>query len=115
MQVLRFQGNLRIQGLNRLMFQRLDKLMTQSVRRAGAEKTVRAAMILDIAGQVLSARFDGHDAGAMKPVKFKDGVITVKCAESTATDDIRMAEAELVEEIGRRIGPSVVRGIRAIG
>lgn len=97
------------------MFQRLDKLMPQSIRRAGAERTVRAAMVLDAVGSALAVRFGQDEAAQMKPVRFKGGIVTVKCAESAMTDDIKMHEEEIVRAANDKLGEGTVAGVRAIG
>jgi len=97
------------------MFQRLDKLMPQSLKRTGAAVPVRAAMILDEVGSVLVARFGQECASAMRPVKFKNGIVTVRCAEAAMTDEIKMREAEVVRAVNDKFGDGTVSGIRAIG
>lgn len=97
------------------MFQRLDKLMPQSVRRAGAERTVKAAMILDAVSSVLTDTFGEDVSRSMRPVRFKDGVVTVRCGESALTDEIRMMEEDIIKAADGRLGEGIVRGIRPIG
>jgi hypothetical protein len=97
------------------MFQRLDKLMPQSVRRAGAEGRVRAAMVLDVVSAVLAERFGDDAALSMKPIKYRGGIVTVRCEESAMTEDIKMHESDIVREANRKLGEDPVSGIRAIG
>ncbi|MEA3249454.1 MAG: DciA family protein [Patescibacteria group bacterium] len=96
------------------MLQRLDKLMPQSIKRAGVAGGVKAAMILDTVSKVLTERFGERIASAMKPVKIRNRIVTIRCGESVMTEDIRMHEAEIIRDANAKLGGDEIEGLRAV-
>lgn len=96
------------------MLESLGKLLPKNLKRAGAGKSIDAAMIAEEAGRALADAF-GEDAAHLRVVSFKDGVVKIACDHSAYAEDVRLRESELVETMNRRIGTERVTAVKSVG
>lgn len=81
-----------------------DRLISDSLKRVGAAKQVKAAMVLDIVTARLRDHFGDELSAMMRPATLKGGVVTIRCTNSSYAQDIALNERELLEEINAALG-----------
>ncbi len=89
----------------------LDRLIPNSLRKAGASNQVKAAMILELVRTRLREHFGDDLAIMMKPTTLRNGVSTIRCTNSSCAQDIVLNERELLEKINATLdnGDAVTR------
>lgn len=78
----------------------LKNLLGRSLRRAGAEKQVRAVEVIDIATRILADLF-GDLAVSMRPTSYKDGFLKVRCGSSVCGQELLLRESEVIARMKR--------------
>lgn len=92
----------------------LDLLISNKLKRIGAAKQVRAAIVLDIVTARLRDHFGDELAMMMRPATLKKGVITIRCTNSSCAQEIALNERDLLEKINAALGSeSAVTRLRA--
>ena len=86
----------------------LKNLLGRSLRRAGAEKQVRAVEVIDVATRVLTALF-GDLSVSMKPTSYKEGVLKVRCSNSVCGQELLLRESEVIARMKREAHIEVKR------
>jgi len=91
---------------------KLGSLIPNSLKKGGADRTVRAAMIASAVeaavGEVIL-----HAAGKVKAVSAKNGTVRLRCDSSAIAEDVRLHERDIVESAARTVGEDAVRRIVA--
>lgn len=94
------------------MLESLGRLLPKNLKRAGASKSIDAAMIAEEAAKALAEAF-GDDTSHLRVVSFKDGVVKVACDRSVYAEDLRLREREIVDAMNARIGAHRVTAVKA--
>jgi predicted nucleic acid-binding Zn ribbon protein len=97
---------------NEIMIEKINKLVSASLQRAGVSKQVQAAIIADLMSEILREKFK-TSTREMKVRHFKNETITISCTASVWAEEIRLAEPELLIEINARLNTAVVKKIIA--
>lgn len=82
----------------------LDRLISNKLKRIGAAKQVKAAMVLDIVTARLRDHFGDELAAMMRPATLKNGVVTIRCTNSSCAQEIALNERDLLEKISAALG-----------
>lgn len=90
----------------------LKNLLTGSLGRTGASKEVMAAMICDEANNLI-AKLMGEKVRKKAEAKYvKNQELSIAVLSSVVTQEIKMHEYELIEELNYKVGKEVVKKIR---
>lgn len=96
-----------------MAFTSLKNLLPKSLRRAGAERQVRATVIIDRASEVLARIFGEDAAKKMSPKYVRAGVLHIRCTSSAYAQEITLRQDEVLAMLNDRLGESAVRALRA--
>jgi predicted nucleic acid-binding Zn ribbon protein len=73
---------------------------------------VVAASAIEVATTVIAEMLPAGLVEHVKPLYVKNRTLTVTCASSVAAQEIRLRQAEIVEQINTRLGVSEVDRVR---
>ncbi len=82
----------------------LDRLISKNIKKAGASRQVRTAMVLDLTKAQLCDFFGEDLAILMRPTAMRNGVITIRCTNSSCAQEIALNEKELLGKINPSLG-----------
>ncbi len=84
----------------------IKDLLNKAVRRAGIEKEVHIAQILEAADRAIAKLLpQGHAADA-KALALREGVLTVTCRHSSATQIVYKGSSTILDAV-KRLSPKV--------
>ena len=92
--------------------EKIRHLITQSVRRSGAEPSVEAARIVAEATAILASLFGADIASHMKPLYVKNRTLTVSCTSSTVAQELKLRESEILDKLNHTLALQLVDRIR---
>ena len=96
------------------MFRSLDELLPNSLRKAGAERQVKAAMVIAAAEAALADQFGAELSGYMRPTTFRNGAVTVRCTRAAYAQEIALHEVDILARLAERLGQGIVSRLRPV-
>lgn len=94
--------------------ERIDKLISSSLRRAGISHQVEAALILHDCEAILEEMFGRDIFKDVRLFSVKNSVLTISCRDTHAAHEIRLREAEILKKISDKRGENQVKKIRFV-
>ena len=91
---------------------KLGSLIPNSLKKGGAARTVRAAMIAS-AVEAAAGEIVLEASGKVRAVSAKGGVVRLRCDTSVIAEEVRLHEREIVEAAAASVGEEAVRRIVA--
>lgn len=93
------------------MFIKLNKLLDKSIKKAGLEKQVVSASILEKFSKVAEEIFGkGITEDKIRPLYLKNNTLTVACLSATMAQELKSHEQEILEKVNKEnIGEKVER------
>lgn len=92
-----------------MAFIHLGDLLPRNLRAAGIDRQVRAAQVISTFAQVVGQRVNDAISARAQAVVLRDGVLTVRCANSAIAQELRLRERDLLADLNERVGGGVVR------
>lgn len=89
-----------------------DTLRDKVNKDTPLQKQVEAGQIVEIAEHVFRELFGEEESVHVKPLFLKNRTLTVTCSSSTVAQEIRLNQAEIVNNINARMGKNEVDRIR---
>jgi predicted nucleic acid-binding Zn ribbon protein len=89
-----------------------DALQDKMKSTSPLKKQVEASEAVEAATAVIEHMFPADLVGHAKPLFLKNRTLTVTCASSTMAQEIRLRQAELVDNINKKLGKNEVDRIR---
>jgi hypothetical protein len=96
------------------MFSTLGKILEQKSSANPMLRGVNAAMIVEIANKALTEIFGKGIVDTAQAVFLRQETLTIACLSSTAAQEIKLHEAELVDRIHKETVSPVVKKVRYI-
>jgi len=90
-------------------FEPLSRILPKAINRAGISKQVTAARVVEKAAHVLRALWGEEKAAHVEMVSFKDGVLKLKTHSGPASQELKLWELRLVNQMNRELGSRVVQ------
>lgn len=97
-----------------MSFESIKRIIPSFVRGHGLEQPLQAQSAVDVAMEVLRAKWGADRASVIVPISFVSGVLKVEVTSPAALMELRMQEAALMNEMNRRMGSRVVRSLRGV-
>ncbi len=89
-------------------FTQLKDLLPKAAGKYGMQREVRSALVRDRARQAVRDIW-GSDVSEIRPLYFKNGVLTVEVDDSAWGREVFLKKEELIELIGSDLGIKEVR------
>jgi predicted nucleic acid-binding Zn ribbon protein len=89
-----------------------DTLKDNVDSKGPLQAQVQASLVLDSAKTVLEELFGKELANHANPLFLKNRTLTISCASSAISQEIRLNQAQIVEKINSKIGKNEVDRIR---
>src|SRR5262245_29639819 len=96
------------------MFAHLSKILEQKSSSNPMLRGVNAAMIVEVANKALADIFGQSIVDTAQAVFLRQETLTIACLSSTAAQEIKLHEAELVDRIHKETISQVVKKVRYI-
>ncbi|KPJ85390.1 hypothetical protein AMJ57_03200 [Parcubacteria bacterium SG8_24] len=94
------------------MPEKIGKLLAGALKRSGAERSVRASLVLENCRQVLEELFGPEDSAECRPTSFRAGTVRIVCSRSVFAERLRLREGDIVQALEMRLPRSGVRRLR---
>lgn len=94
------------------MLQALSKILEQKSSANPMLRGVNAAMVVEVANKALVDIFGKSITDTAQAVFLRQEILTIACLSSTAAQEIRLHEAELVDRIHQETVTSVIKKVR---
>lgn len=92
---------------------RLGDLIPASLKKAGAERTVKAALVAR-AVEAAAAKAVPESAGGVTMTVFRNGVARVRCRSSAVAEELRLRADDVVADANAALGGDHVRKLVAV-
>ena len=89
-----------------------DTLKKNLQDKKGMKDQLEGSEVLEAAQSVFVARFGESQSIHLKPLFLKNRTLTVTCSSSEIAQEIRLNQADIVEEINQELGEKQVDRIR---
>lgn len=86
--------------------------MDRSVKKAGIDKQVQAAKVLEDFLNVMEVMFEPRIFNKVKPIYFKDGVLSATCLSSVLADKLKKQEPYILRNLNKFYPKKVVYQLR---
>lgn len=90
----------------------IKNLVSQSVKKAGADKSVEAARVVEITEKIIEKIFGKKMTMHIKPLYLKNRTLTVSCTNSTVAQELKLQEPDILERLTKKLGKNLVDRIR---
>lgn len=94
------------------MIEKISSLLWGSIRRAGVEKEVLAALVIKEAKKVLAEKFGERIFKKIKILSFKNGILSISVLSSVIAQEIKINEGNLLGKINKKFGKKIVENFR---
>ncbi len=91
---------------------KISSLIWQSIARAGIEKEMLAALILEEFKKILVAKFGEKILKKVKILHFKNGILSISVLSSVIAQEIKLNEEKFIKKINQKFGKKLVEGFR---
>jgi len=95
-----------------MAWQKLENLLPRSIKKAGIDKQVCAAVICDDFIKVLSEVFDERVTKKVKPMYIKNKTLTIGVLNSVLAQEIKLHEQEILRKLNVAGKEKVVERLR---
>jgi len=82
-----------------MAWQKLENLLPKSIKKAGVDSQVSAAVICDDFIKVLSEVFDERVTKKVKPMYIKNKTLTIAVMNSVLAQEIKLHEPEILKKM----------------
>lgn len=96
------------------MIKKISSLLWQSIVRAGLEKEVAAALVLEEFKKILVRKFGQKILNKVKVLHFKNKIISCSVLSSVIGQEIKLNEKKFFKKINKKFGKKLVERIRFI-
>ena len=97
------------------MFNHIKNLLNKSINKAGIGRQMEATQVVEQADRVLRQILSQPVYEKIKPVSFKDGMLTIACLNSVAAQEVKLMQREIVEKINQVFDERLVTDLRFMG
>ena len=94
------------------MFVPIKDLLPKSIKNAGIEKQVEAAMIIEKFHQILQEMFGRKAVGRARAVYFKNGILTISSTSSVLIQEIYLKQKQIIKKINEKFGKIIVNNFK---
>jgi len=91
---------------------KISSLIWRSIVRAGLEKEVAAALVIEEFKKVLLKKFGQKILKRVKILHFKNGILSLSVLSSVIAQEIKLNEKNLLKKINEKFGKKLVERIR---
>jgi len=90
----------------------IKNIVNQSVKKAGADKSIEAAGVVEAVEKIIEKLFGTEMAKYIKPLYLKNRTLTVSCTNSTVAQELKLQEPEILGQLTDKLGGKLVDRIR---
>lgn len=90
----------------------LDSILKGRTRQTPVLRGAISAMTVEKANQILVGLFGEQIIDIARAVYVKNNILTIACLSSSATQEIKLYEAKIIDEINKKIGSGGIEKIR---
>jgi thiamine phosphate synthase YjbQ (UPF0047 family) len=90
---------------------KISSLLWQSISKAGIEKEMKSALVIEEFKKNLVAEFGEKILKKVKILHFKNGILSISVLSSVVAQEIKLNEKRLIEKINRKFNKKIVERI----
>lgn len=91
------------------MFHSLKDLLPNALSRGRISRQVVASQMVEVASQALQDALPARRQSDARVLSFKDGILTIECANGSVADFVRERELFLLEALKKVCGDQPIR------
>lgn len=91
---------------------KINSLLLNSLRRAGVEKEVLSALVLEEFKKILIKKFGPKITQKVKILYLKNQILTLSVLSSVVAQEIKMNEEKFISRLNQKFGKKLVDSIR---
>ncbi len=90
-------------------FQPIGSILSRAIRKAGITEQVTAAQVLEETKKTLQRLWGEEKAAWIEPLSFREGLLRVRSLSAAATQEWKMTEIRILNEVNRVLGSRIVQ------
>lgn len=90
----------------------IGKILPQSLKKAGIDRQVQTAMIVDSFAEVVTEILGASIAKKVKAMYLKDKILTIACLSSVLAQEINLNQKKIINRINKKFDAQVVEKLR---
>ena len=94
------------------MFNDLGSLLPQAVKRAGINKQVDSAKLIELAEETLREQLSPEVAKELKPAFIQNGQLAIAALSPIAAQELQFREQEVIEKVNKKTGRQAVKRLK---
>lgn len=94
------------------IMQSLKELLPKAVKNAGISRQIEAVQVVKIANEVITEFLGPAATQRAQAIYFKDKTVTVACLSSVLSQELHLAEKQIIDRINQRFDQVVVAKLR---
>ncbi len=94
------------------MIKKIDSFLWQSIAKAGLEKEMIAALVIEEFKKILVKKFGQKILNKVKILSFKNQILTISVLSSVIAQEIKLNQENFLKKINKKFNKKLVERIR---
>jgi len=92
--------------------QSIKDLLPKAVKQAGISRQIEAVQVVQTANEVIAELIGPGAIQRAQAIYFKDKTITIACLSSILSQELQLAQPQIIDRINQRFDQSIVAKLR---
>ena len=90
----------------------LKKILGEGIKKKGLGKSIQAALVCEDVEKAIQERLPAAIADKVKVVSLKNYAVSIKTSSSVIAQELKLREADILQQLNDKFGAGVVKNLR---